>query len=383
MGGEGHDGAYLTDTVMLASLKPSSKEVALISFPRDMVSPTNNWRKINSINAYAEQKEEGSGGEETMKSMEELLQLPIHYYVRVDFKGFVNIIDELGGIEINVENTFDDYTYPIYGQEDNPDYYSRFEHLHIDEGPQTMSGTLALKYSRSRHAFGIEGSDFARAKRQQLVLEAAKNKLLSSKTLLNPVIITKLINEFSQNIATNLDVWEMIRLWNLFKDVDRSKIINKVLNDAPDNFLIASKGEDGAYILIPRSGNFAEIKGMIRNIFNNSDVQEMPKETEKITDDSKIIILNGTWITGLAGKTANKLSLSGFDIIETGNADERTFSETVFYDLSYGKKKTSLETLKRITNAKQIFDTPAWVKEYSAGGSEQPDFLLILGEDAN
>jgi hypothetical protein len=109
----------------------------------------------------------------------------------------------------------------------------------------------------------------------------------------------------------------------------------------------------------------------------------MPKETEKITDDSKIIILNGTWITGLAGKTANKLSLSGFDIIETGNADERTFSETVFYDLSYGKKKTSLETLKRITNAKQIFDTPAWVKEYSAGGSEQPDFLLILGEDAN
>ena len=78
-----------------------------------------------------------------------------------------------------------------------------------------MDGALALKYIRSRHALGIEGSDFARSRRQQLVLEAVKNKILSRQTLLNPVTIGKLINELNQDISTNLNVWEMLRLWDL------------------------------------------------------------------------------------------------------------------------------------------------------------------------
>jgi len=228
MGGEGHDGAYLTDTIILASLKPSTKQVALISIPRDLSAPINSsgWRKINSINAYAEMAEKGSGGEATVEALAELLQIPIHYYVRVDFNGFVEVIDELGGIEVNVENTLDDYTYPIKGEEDNPNYYARFEHLHIDQGSQKMSGELALKYVRSRHALGLEGSDFARAKRQQIVLEAVKEKLLSRQTLLNPVTIGKLVSEFNKNVTTNLNVWEMLRLWDLFKDINREQIIN-------------------------------------------------------------------------------------------------------------------------------------------------------------
>ena len=79
-----------------------------------------------------------------------------------------------------------------------------YEHLHIEQGVQKMDGSLALKYARSRHGLGLEGSDFARAKRQQLVLEAVKQKLLSSSTFLNPVTITKLINELNDNITTNL-----------------------------------------------------------------------------------------------------------------------------------------------------------------------------------
>ena len=121
MGGQGHDGPYLTDTMMLASVKPSTKQVALMSIPRDLVAPVSNWQKINSINAYAEQKTPGSGGEATSQAMSELLQTPIDYYVRVDFNGFAKIIDEFGGIEVNVENTLDDYSYPIDGQEDNPE----------------------------------------------------------------------------------------------------------------------------------------------------------------------------------------------------------------------------------------------------------------------
>jgi len=387
MGGEGHDGAYLTDTMMVASFQPSTKKVALISLPRDLVAPASNWRKINSINAYAEQKEKGSGGTVTSEAVGEMLQIPIHYYIRVDFSGFAKIVDELGGIEVEVENTFDDYTYPVDGREDNPDYYSRYEHLHFDAGKQTMDGTTALKYARSRHSLGVEGSDFARAKRQQIVLEAIKNKLLSRGTLLNPVMITKLVSEFDKDVSTNLSAWEMLRFWDLFKNVDRSQIINKVLSDAPDNFLVSGKGEDGAYILTPKTGNFSSIIKMVRDIFlvegesqTNNTEEKTVKVTQTITDEAGVVILNGTWITGLATRASADLAEAEFNIIKTGNAPERDYTETILYDLGGGSDK-SADILRDIIPAEIASDTPAWVAAYQTE-ENKPDFLLILGTNA-
>ncbi|MFA5155664.1 MAG: LCP family protein [Patescibacteria group bacterium] len=395
MGGEGHDGAYLTDTIILASFQPSTKQAAMLSIPRDLVAPVSNWRKINSINAYAEQKTPGSGGTATAQAISELLQTPIPYYVRADFNGFSRVIDQLGGIDINVENVLDDYSYPIYGQEDNPNYYARFEHLHFDKGWQHMNGETALKYTRSRHAVGTEGSDFARARRQQLVLEAVKNKLFSTRTLLNPVMITKLANELSKNISTNLSAWEMLRLWDLFQEVDHSHIINKVLSDAPDNLLISGTGEDGAYILTPRSGNFAAVRNLVKNIFAANGVQSAPAKPEMISDGARVLILNGTWITGLAGKTAVTLEQSRFQILKIGNAPERNYVQTTVYDLSGGTKNASLAVLQRITAAKTGNNWPEWVKSYQTPGTTDssstgtatvaaaPDFIVVLGTDAN
>jgi LCP family protein required for cell wall assembly len=388
MGGEGHEGAYLTDTIMVVSLQPSSKRVAMISLPRDMVAPASGWKKINSINAYAEQNEPGSGGEITSQAIGEMLQIPIHYYVRVDFNSFSKIIDELGGIEIDVENAFDDYTYPISGEEDNPNYYARFEHLHFDAGLQTMDGKTALKYARSRHAYGIEGSDFARAKRQQLVLEAVKNKLLSTRTLLNPVMLTKLANEFSKDITTNLTAWEMLRFWDVFQDVDRSQIINKILSDAPDNFLVASQGDGGAYILVPRTGNFSSLQIMVRNIFADhepvdsfSNPNNEKEEIPTISSDTNIVILNGTWITGLATRTSAVLDKAKFNILETGNAPERNYSNTVAYALNRNNKK-SLEVLKEILPVEVSEELPAWISSYQTTDEALPDIIIVLGSDA-
>ncbi len=384
MGGEGHDGAYLTDTMILASLKPSTKQVALISVPRDLTTPVSGWRKLNSVNAYAEKALPGSGGEATTKAFNELLQTPITYYVRIDFAGFERIINEIGGVEINVENSFDDYTYPAAGQEDNPNYYARFEHLHFDAGLQKMDGATALKYARSRHALGSEGSDFARARRQQLLLEAVKEKLLSRQTLLNPVVLTKLISEFNQDVSTNLSTWEMLRFWDLFKDVNKDQIINKVLSDAPDGLLVSGKGEAGAYILTPRTGNFAEIRSLVQNIFENASTTPNTniKIISPITDSSKVFIANGTWITGLAGKTSTVLEKYQFDVIGTGNAVERNYEQSVVYDLTAGAKNDSLNTLKKVTGATQAFNSPAWIEPYKTGDNKS-DFLLILGTSAN
>lgn len=386
VGGEGHEGANLSDTIMLSSLQPSTKQVSLVSIPRDLVSPVSDWQKVNSINAYAEKDNPGSGGEVTSKAFSELLQVPIDYYIRVDFNGFSEIIDELGGIEVNVENTLDDYTYPILGQEDNPNYYARFEHLHIDKGLQTMDGSLALKYARSRHASNYEGSDFARARRQQLVLEAIKDKLLSTRTLLNPVMVTKLVNEFNKNISTNLKAWEVLRLWEMFKDVDRTQIINKVLSDAPDGLLVAGRGENGAYILTPRSGNFSEVRSLVKNIFATSSAEIVATPSKKIiriNDDASVVILNGTWINGLASKSSALLQQSGFNILKVGNSPERTYEKTTIYSLATSSiKAESLKVLGSITGASRSYDFPAWIGDYR-NATITPDFLVVIGTDAN
>jgi len=381
IGGEGHDGPWLTDTMMLASLKPSTSQLSLISIPRDLVTPINGWQKINSIDAYAEQKQPGSGGPATAAAMGQLLQIPVQYYVRLDFNGFARIIDELGGITVNVENTLDDYQYPIDGQEDNPNYYARFEHLHIDKGPQTMDGALALKYVRSRHAYGVEGSDFARARRQQLVLEAIKDKLLSAQILLNPVTVSKLVNEFSQDISANLNVWEMLRLWDLVKNIDQKTIINKVLSNAPDGFLVAGTGEDGAYILTPSSGNFADIRSLVQNIFTvGAPAPDIIPAA--INGQANVLVLNGTWVTGLAGKTGVFLTQYKFNILSTGNAPDRNYAQTTVYDLTLGAKPDSLAVLEKAAGAHQSFQLPAWLNNYKTATSS-PDFILIMGADAN
>lgn len=386
MGGEGHDGAYLTDTIMLLSLKPSTGQVAMVSLPRDLTAPINGsgWRKINSINAYAEMDEKGSGGAVTTEALGKLLQIPIDYYIRVDFNGFVKVIDELGGVEINVENLLDDYSYPISGQEDNPNYYARFEHLHIKPGLQKMSGELALKYARSRHAAGLEGSDFARARRQQLLLEAVKAKLLSRQTLLNPITVGKLINQFNKNVSTNLSIWEMLRLWELSKDVNRDQITNKVLSDAPDGLLVASQGEDGAYILIPRTGNFSQIKTLIQNIFETTTPAEKTTVATpvKISQPASVLIYNGTWIIGLASRTAAKLIDAGFSISQTANAPLRDYSESIAYDLSAGKNQNAWKMLQNITKAQAAKELPDWLASYIASTSPT-DFVVILGTEAD
>ncbi|MDO8592290.1 MAG: LCP family protein [bacterium] len=387
IGGQGHDGAYLTDTIMLASLQPKEKKAALVSIPRDLSVPIENmgWRKINNINAFAEMKTPGSGGLAVSQAASNILQTPIDYYLTVDFSGFEKIIDDLGGIKINVENTLDDYKYPILGSEDAP-WDQRWEHLRINAGEQTMNGELALKYVRSRHALGAEGSDFARSRRQQKVLEAVKEKVMSLNMLFHPGAISKIIGHITGNYQTNLKIWEIIKLWGLVKDINGADIVNRVLDNSPSGLLVDTIGVDGAYLLSPRSGNFLEIQYLVNNLFNDAPAND--KETVA-REKASIEIRNGTWINGLASRVALDLEKYGFDIVRVGNSSQQNFQKSVVYDLTYGAKIQALRVLKNKTNANVSLGMPQWLIDDMAKGLAkeknpvQPDFILLLGEDAD
>ncbi len=387
IGGENHDGGQLTDTMMVFSINTKEKKVAMLSIPRDLAVPIENmgWRKINNVNAYAEMSVKGSGGEASSQTVSNILKAPIDYYIKIDFAGFKKIIDYFGGVEIDVENTFDDYTYPANGQENNPNYAARFEHLHFNKGLQTMDAETALKYARSRHSYGAEGTDFARARRQQKVIQALKDKALSASTLTNPTLIANIYSTVQANMSTNLKVWELLKVWNLIKNIDQSNITTKVLSNQPNGLLIDTTGADGAYLLMPRTGNFTEIQYYFEHIFEAAPEQVKIKISN---EQAKVKILNGTWINGLASKMASDLEKYNFQIINVSNCSRQNFETSVIYDLTFGAKKDSLEMLKKKTNANVSFTLPDWLKadlarETASGTvSKQPDLILILGQDA-
>jgi LCP family protein required for cell wall assembly len=401
IGGKDHDGAELTDTIILVSMKPSTQEVAMFSIPRDMSVPWPNhgWTKINNINAYGESNEKGSGIYELNNTIEKLFNIDIHYNVKIDFEGFIKIVDELGGLDVNVENTLNDYKYPILGEEDNPNYYSRYEHLSLEEGWQTMDGSLALKYARSRHALGIEGSDFARAKRQQKIIEAIKNKVFSSHTYLRPGLISRIINILDDNLETNFNISEIVKMWNLFKDVNSENIYNYILNDAPDNFLYATRSANGACILVPKTGNYKNIAIWIQDVFGDTEnthsqyseetfveaKKSEPKIEEVIMEkDTKVEILNGTTVNGLASETADNLETIGFEITSIDNSPQTNNSSTKIYDLSFGDRKNSLKILEEELSATSGTIIPKWLKDYISERAEKediikPDLIIILG----
>lgn len=388
MGGRGHDGGYLTDTIMIASIEPSTDKVSMISIPRDMAVPIEDygWQKINHVNAYAEMEEPGSGGLAISQAVSDLLEMPIDYYVRVDFQGFINIVDELGGVDVLVENQLDDYSYPIMGQEENPDWNSRFEHLHVEVGEQHMDGSLALKFARSRHGINGEGSDFARARRQQLIIQAVKDKALDLKNLFKPAMIAGIIEEFSEHVDTNLKIWEILKLKDMSEDFTKENITSKVIDNSANGLLTETISEQGAYLLVPKSGDFSEVQYFVHNIFADAPI-ELKTEVEE--EHATVEVRNGTWINGLASQMALDLERYGFTVVRIGNSSRQNFQKSVIFDLSYGEKDKSLEILKEKTDANVSFGLPEWLLDELETELKdelspiQPDFLLIIGQEAD
>lgn len=293
VGGGTHEGPDLTDTIIFASIDPNTKKVMLVSIPRDLWIPELK-AKINSAYTYGEEKQKGKGLLLTSAAVEKVIGQQIDYSLKIDFNGFVKAVDMIGGLSIDVDNTFDDYEYPLKGLENDLcgrdetqiatlsaqiatgsasvlDFFPcRYEHLHFDRGLTNMDGITALKYVRSRHATGEEGSDFARSKRQEKVISAFKEKIFSLDVLLNPVKTLSLIDVVKASIDTDIkedEYDDFIRLAQKF----RSATITSAVLDTGDSevgrvgLLVnppISETYLNQWVLIPKvgNGNYTEIQ---------------------------------------------------------------------------------------------------------------------------
>lgn len=358
-GGAKHDGPYLTDTIMVVSIKPDTKQVAMISLPRDLVVPIPGYglRKINSANAYGEAAGQKKGAELTSQVVSEVLKIPIHYYARLSFSGFATVVDDLGGVPITINTGFSDPEYPT----DTNGYTT----VIFKPGWQILNGEQALQFVRSRHGTNGEGSDFARANRQQQVLLALKEKLLSPATFLNPSLSLRLYRTLNDSIETNLSASEAVRLIQIAKDVDTANIITRVFDTSANGLLHETIGIDGAYLLLPNTPDYSELQTATRDIFNVSLVTK---------EAAQIIIENGTKSAGLAEAMSTSLESQGLKVIKYGNAAHQEFPRTLLYDYTQDSKTLTRQLLEALFNITAV-------QLERTDDDEAADFRLILGSD--
>lgn len=370
IGGEGHEGPLLTDTIILASIRPSTRSAAFISIPRDLAIPLPDGtiQKVNAINAFAEARQHGSGGHAIRVALEDVLGVPIPYHLRVDFAGFSGLIDELGGIALDVERLLDDPSYPIPGREDAHPYESRFEHLVIRPGIQHFDGATALKYVRSRRALGLEGSDFARARRQQRVLLAVRDRALARDVLTNPRRALALLDAWRQHVDTNLTPPEFYALSRLAPDITGSAIAHVVFTDAPGGELVA-RSVNGTYVLEPRDGSFDRIQSAVASALDTSATAPAPAAPQLSVE-----IWNGTTVTGLAARTAELIANEQLTITAIRNAPVRNVRRSVIYHRS-SVPPAIVARLQRILDADVSTVFPA----FDTVVQPTADFLIIVG----
>jgi LCP family protein required for cell wall assembly len=355
VGDEEHSGATLSDTMIVASYDTKSKSIGMISIPRDFYAKTNGgFAKLNTAHAYGEQKQEGSGPDTAATAIETISGLPIHYYARVDFTGLAEMVDAVGGVTVEVERDFCDYNYP-----------GTRKALCFKAGSQNMDGAMALKYARSRHAAGPEGSDFARSKRQQRIIIALKEKVLSTETVFNPSKVLKIITTLGNHLKTDLGMDELSRVYEISKDIDTKAIVSKNLD--PTTGLVApSSGTAAGYVLIPTEGQgvYDDIHDFFKNIFAGVEIKK---------EAAKMSFLNGTWSTLYYTNLTNDFESNGVTIIADGGTKSRNTLVTTIVDYTGGQKSATIKYLEEKLRVKATAGTKTEGQTY--------DIQVILGKD--
>ena len=255
IGGDNHPSHdKLADTIMLVSLKPSTRQAAVISIPRDLwVSiSSHGTHRINYAHAIGEQSGyPGEGPGLLCDTVSRVFAQPVHAFVRVDFSAFEKIIDDLGGVDVFCQRGFYDYLFK--------DGFAR--------GPHHLDGKRALAYARYRYVIGPEGDNFARELRQQQVVAAVRAKMQS----VSPQQAARLIaalSRLSNATETNLTTPQMISLYSTFRSVSPQQVRHVSLKPLTMVFEVTRLAEPGEAVA-PRTGDYTELQTVTRNVFNS------------------------------------------------------------------------------------------------------------------
>lgn len=314
-----------TDSMILLTIDPMTSSAGMLSIPRDMWVniPGYDYYKINQAYFFGELDQLPGGGPAlAVKTVESFIGVPINYYAQIDFGAFVRVIDEIGGVKIDVPEKI---TIDPIG--DSPK-------VTLEPGRYTLNGELALAYARSRKG----STDFARAERQQQVILAVRDRILQFDQM--PSLVTKapkIYQEISSGLQTNLTFDQAFRLGLLAMELPAENIRKAVIGPSEVEF---AKSPDGLDILIPYPDRIRLVRDQV---FTSGDSISPIALTEDLksqvaTEAARISVQNGSYTTGLAALTAEFFRSQGLTVTEETNASD-IYSVTTIYVLS-GKPYT-------------------------------------------
>lgn len=370
-GGEGHEGGELTDSIMIASIDPINTTATMLSIPRDLwVKPSGLWAmKINAVYSsaknqalYKNSKDTAAAETAGINAIETVVQdymgVPIHYYAMIDFTAFREAVDNVGGIDVTLDEAYSD---PTYG-----DAYVKYGALTLPVGTSHLNGAMALAYARSRH--GDSRGDFGRGEHQQKVIMGIKDKALSLGTFANPTKITSLLDTFGNRVSTNFSINDIMRVYDISKQLNNTNISNVDL--AMTGSAVVTTGMIGDQsVVYPKAGvdNYTEVRSFVRNHLKDGYI---------VKENPSIIVLNGSTTAGAAQKRADELKGYGYNVIQVADATTKTATNTQLVDMTKGQKKYTKRYLEQRLNTTAVDSINGLdLSTYTA------DFIIIVGPE--
>ncbi len=376
--------------MVVVTVEPKTGKVGMISLPRDLFVPIPGFDysgKIATAFFVGEVKHyPGGGGALAKKTVGEFLGYPIDYYVKVNFDGFVQAVDAIGGIDLDVPKTIHDEQYPTidYG-------YTTF---HIDAGTQHLDGETALKYARTRHA----DDDFQRARRQQQVLLAIKDQAVKD-GLLNPKRALSLFGVLKDSVEHDVAPSELPKLIALASRIKVNGIDQLVLDN---HYGHISTNTKFGWILVP---DRVKIRPAVDKIFTGTSVpstaevealavqeaqQQADLSRQQVQNDyqaqaeavriqlaeegARVAVFNGTNDPMLAARAADWLQRQGYQVTSFGQADRSDYPRTVL--LTHGNKPFTVASLQDMFAIAKNNIRPT-----DDASDPKVDLQLIIGRD--
>ena len=328
-----------SDTMIILSLNTTAHTAGMLSLPRDLYVPMPNSDRLDRINtamAYG-------GPEYAMRTVEYNTGVPIQHYVRVNFNAVISLVDLVGGIDVEVDQDINDPDYP--------DMNYGYDPFVISKGWHHMDGATALKYARTRH----QTSDFYRLRRQQQVIMAIRDRVLSTdaiSTLLPnaPAIFSTL----SSSIATDMNVADVVQLLLAAKDISTDEIKRVTVDETAAKEWVTP---NGGQVLIPNRERIRQL---------TTELYDLPAEPERIA------LQNGTPTQGLAMTAQSYLLNLGYNVVQVSDAGSE-YNKSVIIDY-LGSYSSTLQLASALG-----LPTSAISRTTTTEGNA--DVLVILGKD--
>jgi LCP family protein required for cell wall assembly len=361
-------GPWRTDTMMLLTLEPVTRQAGVLSIPRDLWVPIPGYNdgRINTAHFLGDlYGHEGGGPALARETVEYNVGVPIDYYVRLNFQGFVTIVDLIGGVDIYVENPISDPNYP--------DYHYGYDPLYIDAGWHHFDGEMTLKYARTRHG----SSDFDRAHRQQQVMAAILERITSLDLL--PELARnapQIYKTIEASVQTDLALDQILALANLATKVDRSQIRFGVIDQTCTQPWVTP---DGGQVLVPLRDRMREVRDYVFAADQPTPVpdqtadQPAPVGPTATPETATVSVFNGTTRAGLAGSTADYLKAHGIGVLDVGNAERQDYATSLVI-----MNRDRPMTASQIVSLLQI---PASAIVHGTDPNAAYDVVVILGTD--